>query len=167
MALQPEFAIFRSFQALNIQNLLYLQAEIAHLEDEIGFIAGEDMAREGCQYHTQDWWSLSQGDDSEESTRQWEKWLELREVLEKYNETLIKVSQIVHLEKPREYDIQFLKSCPSGDHRRGISSTLLFAALFSLALVVMTNGRMIEVFAATAAFAAVNVVFLTNDNGTA
>ncbi|KAL1850147.1 hypothetical protein Daus18300_013015 [Diaporthe australafricana] len=39
---------------------------------------------------------------------------------------------------------------------------VVFSACFSLALALMTNARRIEIFAATAAFAAVNVVFLTN-----
>ncbi|KAH8776511.1 hypothetical protein F5883DRAFT_248746 [Diaporthe sp. PMI_573] len=39
---------------------------------------------------------------------------------------------------------------------------VIFSACFSLALALTTNARRIEIFAATAAFAAVNVVFLTN-----
>ncbi|CAJ2501982.1 Uu.00g048350.m01.CDS01 [Anthostomella pinea] len=40
---------------------------------------------------------------------------------------------------------------------------VVFSACFSLAPALMTNARTIEVFAATAAFAAVNVVFLTSN----
>jgi len=40
-----------------------------------------------------------------------------------------------------------------------------FAALFSLSLALLTNARKIEIFAATAAFAAVQVVFITNGTG--
>lgn len=32
---QPEMAIFRRFGALNAENLLYLQAELVHLEEEL------------------------------------------------------------------------------------------------------------------------------------
>jgi hypothetical protein len=39
---------------------------------------------------------------------------------------------------------------------------VILSALFSLSLALMTSARRIEIFAATAAFAAVNVVYLTN-----
>jgi len=35
MSLKPETAIFRSFSALNARNLLYMQAELCRLEDEL------------------------------------------------------------------------------------------------------------------------------------
>lgn len=82
MSMYPEFAVFRRFQALNIQNLLYLQAEIIHLEDGLKTIIAEDAERPDRRFHSQDWWSLSQ--DGEE---QWESWLELRTKLEKYSES--------------------------------------------------------------------------------
>ncbi|KAK4170710.1 hypothetical protein QBC36DRAFT_370836 [Triangularia setosa] len=40
---------------------------------------------------------------------------------------------------------------------------VIFSAVFALALAIMTKARRVEVFAATAAFAAVNVVFLSQD----
>ncbi|KAK3367584.1 hypothetical protein B0H63DRAFT_455673 [Podospora didyma] len=43
-----------------------------------------------------------------------------------------------------------------------LGATVAFSSIFALALAIMTNARRVEVFAATAAFAAVNVVFLTN-----
>ncbi|KAI2618784.1 hypothetical protein GGR54DRAFT_142558 [Hypoxylon sp. NC1633] len=44
-----------------------------------------------------------------------------------------------------------------------LALVVVFSACFALMLALMTNARRIEVFAATAAFAAVNVVFLTNN----
>ncbi|KAK4198764.1 hypothetical protein QBC40DRAFT_266499 [Triangularia verruculosa] len=40
---------------------------------------------------------------------------------------------------------------------------VIFSAIFALALAIMTKAKRIEVFAATAAFAALNVVFLSQD----
>lgn len=84
MGEHPEFAIFRRFRALNMQNLLYLQAEIIHLEAELRRLAREDMKHGGRQDHPHDWWSLSQGQE-EGDAKQWEKVLEIREKLEEYS----------------------------------------------------------------------------------
>jgi hypothetical protein len=40
MGAHPEVAVFRRFGALNAQNLLYLQAELTHLELELRSTAG-------------------------------------------------------------------------------------------------------------------------------
>jgi hypothetical protein len=83
-----EFAIFRRFRILNMENLLLLQAEIIHLESELQDIISEDFQHSERQYHPYDWWSLSQG-LGEEDTWQWEKRLEIREKLEKYSMFII------------------------------------------------------------------------------
>jgi hypothetical protein len=88
MGTHSEFAIFRLFRNLNMQNLLYLQAEITHLEAELRQIAEDDIKHGGRRHHAHDWWSLSQGDD-EGDTDQWETVVELREKLEKYSKMKI------------------------------------------------------------------------------
>ena len=87
MASQDEFAILRSFRNLNMQNLLYLQAELTHLETELKELVERDAAHMDRQFHAKDWWSLSQGDE-EEDTEQWTKFLEIRDKLEKYSKIL-------------------------------------------------------------------------------
>jgi hypothetical protein len=42
----PELAIFRRYAALNAQNILYLQAEILHLEIQFRKFAQEDQTAE-------------------------------------------------------------------------------------------------------------------------
>lgn len=81
----PEFAIFRRFRALNMQDMLYLQAEITHLEADLRKITNDDVKRRGRQNHAYDWWSMAHGMHGEGDTEQWEKVLEIRQKLEKYS----------------------------------------------------------------------------------
>jgi hypothetical protein len=85
MATQEEFAILRRFRVINMQRLLYLQAEISHLEAELYQLAKRDETHAKRQYHAKDWWSLSQG-GGEEDLEQWHKFLELSEKLEQYSQ---------------------------------------------------------------------------------
>jgi hypothetical protein len=84
MSTHPEFAIFRRFRALNVQNLLYMQAEITHLEAELRNKADEDIQSGNKQDHAHDWWSLAQDQETDDAG-QWETVLEIREKLEKYS----------------------------------------------------------------------------------
>ncbi|KAH7386404.1 hypothetical protein BKA64DRAFT_142913 [Cadophora sp. MPI-SDFR-AT-0126] len=264
MASQQEFSIVRRFGALNMQRLLYMQGELIQLQSDLEQLSKRDALHGERQYHSKDWWSLSQG-ESDEDLEQWNKFLEISEKLEKYNDAVLKEAALGKLGRPRQYDLQFLRSwfcrpgmgafpllgldrdawdsktesdliaikpraAPDifskwfsesfipryhqvfgerfrkelpGDIGSGIyhyresslesglsilatvvasllpiSSVValyliqpnglrlgmiaIFSACFSLALAIMTSARRIEVFAATAAFAAVNVVFLTN-----
>jgi hypothetical protein len=65
MGSQEEFAIMRQFRVLNAQKLLYLQAEITHLEAEVEQLAKRDSSHVERQYYAKDWWSLSQGEMKE------------------------------------------------------------------------------------------------------
>jgi hypothetical protein len=96
MASQDEFAILRRFRVLNIQNLLYLQADITHLEAELSILANRDARHGDRQFHTKDWWSLSQGGEGED-TEQWEKFLEIRDKLEKYSTLSHLISRMLDL----------------------------------------------------------------------
>ena len=84
MGEHPEFAIFRRFRALNMQDMLYLQAEITHLEADLRKIENDDVKHGGRKNHSYDWWSMTHG-QGEGDTDQWEKVLEIREKLEKYS----------------------------------------------------------------------------------
>ncbi|KAI0134161.1 hypothetical protein BJ170DRAFT_690464 [Xylariales sp. AK1849] len=104
---QDEYAIFRRFRDLNTRNLLYLQAELTHLEKELEGIATRDSLHPDRVYFSKDWWSLSQSED--EDSEQWEKVLEIRETLDEYNNALLKQAKIARLGTPSPYDLKFLQ----------------------------------------------------------
>lgn len=88
MGTYSEFAILRRFRDLNMQNLLYLQAEIIHLEEELRKAVSDDARYAQRHYYPYDWWSLAHGDDDEsddEPSEQWRLMLEIREKLENYS----------------------------------------------------------------------------------
>jgi hypothetical protein len=72
------------FKELNYQNLLYLQAEIVHLEEDLQSISQRDAQHEDREYFARDWWQLSKQGLPEEA-EQWEKFLEIREKLDIYS----------------------------------------------------------------------------------
>ncbi len=84
MGSQEEFAILRRFRALNMQKLLYQQAEIIHLEAEVNELAKRDAEHGEREIHAKDWRSSSQG-GTEEDLEQWHKFLEINEKLEHYS----------------------------------------------------------------------------------
>jgi hypothetical protein len=84
MGLHDEYAIYRRFRQLNAQNLLYLQAELTHLERELRNLAQRDSSVPEREFFAKDWWSLSQTENDNDA-EQWEKVLEIRQKLEEYS----------------------------------------------------------------------------------
>lgn len=88
MGALPEVAIFRRFGALNAQNLLFLQAELVRLEDELQSIREDDAQSadlEKKQSH-QSWRSLVLAHEQDEGANsQWRKVLEIRDKLKEYS----------------------------------------------------------------------------------
>lgn len=109
MSNHDEFAIFRRFRNLNMKNLLYLQAEIAHLEEELSEVADRDSLDPECQFHGRDWWSLAQGEDGS-NQEQWHKVLQLREKLDIYNDAVLKQARLARLDSPSQYELRFLRT---------------------------------------------------------
>lgn len=60
MATHEELGIPRRFRKLGMQNLLYLQAELTYLEEDLENLANRDAGYQGRARHTKDWYSLAQ-----------------------------------------------------------------------------------------------------------
>ncbi|KAL4983965.1 hypothetical protein BDW68DRAFT_181096 [Aspergillus falconensis] len=75
-------SIFRSFKMLNTKNLLFLQAEIAIKEKELKEIMHKDR-ESGDKYRKMYSSSVRLLKGMDEPSEQWQKWLEIRELLEK------------------------------------------------------------------------------------
>lgn len=85
MSHHHEAAIFRKFSKLNYQNLLYLQAELIHLESNLKGLADRDGEDPNRQQYCKDWWFLAQNEDEHDDREQWEKFLQIREKLKEYS----------------------------------------------------------------------------------
>lgn len=83
------YAIYRQFQELACQDLLYRQSELVHLERELHIIAKHDREAgretEEKQYNL-DWRKLSTSATRNSPSKQWMKALEVREKLQEYCE---------------------------------------------------------------------------------
>jgi hypothetical protein len=87
MSPHEELAILRKFNNMSLQNLLYMQAELMHLEEKYEIISAKDAECPSTPFKSRDWWSLTQPDD-EGKTEQWDTVLEIRAALEKYRKYL-------------------------------------------------------------------------------
>ena len=82
----PEKAILRGFKTLNMQNLLYYQAELIQMESELRILAKADKDQHDIKksWYAHDWTILSnyfeQYDDM-----QWKKMLQIRTKLKEYS----------------------------------------------------------------------------------
>lgn len=99
MGKYPESAMVHQFSELSLQNILYMQAELAGLEQDFRRLEAEnDGSADGEKAaFSLDWYTLSStaevvggdGDDEEEEdNEQWQLALRLREKLKEYSEDL-------------------------------------------------------------------------------
>lgn len=116
MSSHDEFAILRRFRHLNMKNLLYLQAEIAHLEEELGELADRDATDPRLSFHGHDWWSLAHDDGGADedgaggqAQEQWAKVLELRGKLAAYNDAVLQQARLARLDGPSRHELAFLR----------------------------------------------------------
>jgi hypothetical protein len=86
---QEGYGIYRQFQQLACQDLLYRQSELVHLERELQITAKHDREAgrdtEEKQYSL-DWRKLSTSATRNSPSKQWRKALEVREKLQEYCE---------------------------------------------------------------------------------
>lgn len=90
MGLNTESAIFCRFSTLNVQNLLYLQAELTNLQRKLREQEAVDNRSDvgNKKNYARDWYwlSKSKADGDEE---QWQLVLSVREKLKEYSESSI------------------------------------------------------------------------------
>ncbi|OJJ70189.1 hypothetical protein ASPBRDRAFT_32063 [Aspergillus brasiliensis CBS 101740] len=112
MALDSGSCIFRRFAKLNAKNLLYLQAELADIEEELKDIIAEDKksaSSEKANYPYSVWELKESLHRKDEYPEQWMKVLEARKMLNEYNTALLQQSQLLRFSKPETDDLEVLQ----------------------------------------------------------
>ena len=80
-----QYTIFRQFKSSANRDLLFLQAELAHLEEEFVALSERDKIVEGEQeLHDRNWYLLSTARNRGCGGEQWEKALQIRAKLREY-----------------------------------------------------------------------------------
>lgn len=88
MGAYPELSVFRRFGALNARNILYLQAELTHLETKLLNAEKADLesGHINRKIYSRDWRTLSESVDAlDEDGTQWKIFLRTREKLREYS----------------------------------------------------------------------------------
>ena len=86
VGLEPQLAIFKRFGALNAENLFFMQAEIAGLEEELREIIANDLkSKDRKVKKSSSSWRMLQA--ARENSAQWQKRMEIRERLRDYSES--------------------------------------------------------------------------------
>ncbi|KAL8723949.1 MAG: hypothetical protein Q9181_007063, partial [Wetmoreana brouardii] len=110
MGQHQEMATFRRFQRLNAKSLLYMQAEILHLEQELDMIELEDKCsadKDRALLHVSVF-NLKESSGYPHDV-QWSKVLEVRKKLEAYNKALVLFSRVQGLPSPCGRDLKTLQ----------------------------------------------------------
>ncbi|KAL6415592.1 hypothetical protein AUP68_02157 [Ilyonectria robusta] len=126
-------AVFRRFAAISVENLLYLQADLVRLENELRDIQQADKAsgHKDRARHRMDWTILleskTRGEEGGDSTRQLDIILEMKARLKEYHEALFYYRQTCSLRQPNKAAMKDLqewmdspergKICLIGDDR--------------------------------------------------
>lgn len=88
MSKHPDAALFSRFSDINLQNILYLQAEISGLREDLRQreARNQDASSEGTKSAAFNWYALSEVPDHDDpSESQWDKFLKLRQLLKQYS----------------------------------------------------------------------------------
>ncbi|RHZ62599.1 hypothetical protein CDV55_101380 [Aspergillus turcosus] len=116
-------SIYRRFSRLNAKNLLYLQAEIITVAEDLQEIIDEDKTSEDAKvqrFATSVWYLKNT------PSLQWARFLELRSLLNEYNNALIQQAQLLQFNSPHSQDLKtFRKWLRSKDGVKYVCSTKL------------------------------------------
>lgn len=107
----PDVAIFRRFGNLNVENLLFLQAELSYMEDRLNTLRKEENHRQDPKglLAQRSWLELSQPDESGNDSEHWELIQDIREKLKDYNEALLQYKSMCALQNPTKPDLRKLR----------------------------------------------------------
>lgn len=122
VALEPQLAIFKRFGALNAENLFYMQAEIAGLEEELRQIVAKDAEsrdRKVQKFSTS--WRVLQA--ARENSVQWQKRMEIRARLKEYSEFPSVVTPLLLFRGNRVTNAQTRHYCSVYGYSRSTSRT--------------------------------------------
>lgn len=89
MSEHPEFAIFRRFSKLNLQNILHLQAELTDMEQDLEKLANEDKADPRREQYAHDWRMMRYVNSEEGDQEQMQMMLKIREKIKEYSKLTI------------------------------------------------------------------------------
>ncbi|KIW81816.1 hypothetical protein Z517_04842 [Fonsecaea pedrosoi CBS 271.37] len=112
MGKHPESAQVLRFSDLNLQNILYLQAEIYGLREDLRKIEAQtqNAPSDDLNDFALDWFTLaSTQDENGRVNQQWQKFLQLRPLLKEYNEAVIQYHQMSEMPKPSTNDLAGLQ----------------------------------------------------------
>ncbi|KAL8947235.1 MAG: hypothetical protein Q9222_006459 [Ikaeria aurantiellina] len=106
-----EAALFRRFDALNIKSLLYMQAELVHLEAQLRGIeerdkVSTDPSKAQFPFSVYD---LKEAAAGAGKTSQWTKYEELQGKIQAYNGALLQYRSLRKVAKPTLQEIEFLR----------------------------------------------------------
>lgn len=82
-----ESAMIERFSDINLQNILYLQAEIHGLREDLRKLEAQTTTR-GLEEHKNfplDWYTLAHTEENNHTNEQWQKVLQLRPRLREYS----------------------------------------------------------------------------------
>ncbi|KAH7085024.1 hypothetical protein BKA63DRAFT_574049 [Paraphoma chrysanthemicola] len=105
--IQPELGMYRRFGALNAQNLLYYQAELTDLEEQLREQQTQDdqNPKGKKSMYAKTWYRLRESEDDGD-TDQIDLVMKIRRTLKEYNHALIQQHTIHSYRKPAKWDIE-------------------------------------------------------------
>ncbi|KAK8033616.1 hypothetical protein PG991_003014 [Apiospora marii] len=106
-----DVTIFRRFRKLNLQNLLHMQAELVHVEQELQEIHDEDSRSDDPirQSFQTNWKVMEDSFRSGGENLQRTKRLDARDKLAKYNSSLLTQAQLNSLSSPQKQSLDILR----------------------------------------------------------
>ena len=95
MGKYPELGMVSQFSSLNIQSLLYRQAELIGLQQDLHEleVANDRSQDEEKRLFSRDWYALSSAEERDGSDEQWRLVLLIREKLKEYSKFFLRAFQ--------------------------------------------------------------------------